>query len=198
MSKAWENSSRDSLLPMSEPLTADLTLVSGEGLRLRRLTEVDAPDLARISADDEVRRWSDPRALTFEQAVEVIDNAKPAWKPSGQSWLLAITGETDDTLRGTIGLDFETPDRATVGYRILPEWRGQGVATAALKLVSAWAFETVLELVRLEAWIVPGNDASVVVAERAGYTRESIARSRCRFGDEHVDVIVYAFVRDDL
>ena len=180
---------------MSEQITADLTLISGEGLRLRRLTEDDAPALVRISEDGEVRRWSDPRALTQEQAVGMIQKAKPAWAPSGHPSLLAIIGETDDTLRGTIGLDFGTPDRATVGYRVLPEWRGQGVATAALKLISKWAFEAAPELARLEAWIVPGNDASVVVAERAGYTRESIARSRCRFGDDHVDVIVYAFVR---
>lgn len=183
---------------MLESPHPDLTLVSAEGLRLRKLAQDDVPDLLRIGADDEVRRWSDPRVLTQEQAVAIVEKANTAWKLSGRSWLLAISGETDDTLRGTIGLEFETPKRAIVGYRVLPEWRGQGVATAALKLASEWAFEMAPELVRLEAWIVPGNDASVVVAERAGYTRESVARSRCRFGDDHVDVIVYSLVRDDL
>lgn len=41
------------------------------------------------------------------------------------------------------------------------------------------------------------GDASVVVAERAGFQREGVARSRYPFGDEFVDVLVDSLARGD-
>ena len=66
-----------------------------------------------------------------------------------------------------------------------------------MTLLSSWAFDVAPELVRLELWIVVGNDASVVVAERAGFQREGVFRSRLPFGSEVRDVIVYSRIRGD-
>lgn len=182
---------------MSELLTPDLTLKTGEELRLRRLTESDASDLVRIRANDEFIRWADPVAITYEKAVEVIERANAPWETT-LALLLAMTARDDDTPLGTIGLAFDARTRARVGYDVAPDCRGQGFATASLRLVSRWAFNSWPGLDRLEALIVPGNDASVLVAERAGFQREDIARSRLPFGDEFRDVIVYSLIRGDL
>jgi RimJ/RimL family protein N-acetyltransferase len=50
------------------------------------------------------------------------------------------------------------------------------VGTAALRLLTEWGF-TERGLVRLELMISVGNEASKIVAERAGYVREGVLRS---------------------
>lgn len=65
---------------------------------------------------------------------------------------------------------------AEVGYITAPQARGQGVGVRALKLISRWALE-VLEMKRLELRISTDNEASMKVAERAGYQHEGIMRS---------------------
>jgi RimJ/RimL family protein N-acetyltransferase len=58
---------------------------------------------------------------------------------------------------------------------VLPEARGRGAATAALRLLSEWAFAS--GLVRLELLISVENPASKRVAERCGYAFEGVLRS---------------------
>jgi RimJ/RimL family protein N-acetyltransferase len=65
---------------------------------------------------------------------------------------------------------------AELGYVVLAEERGRGVATEALRLLTAWGFAE-LEAERLELMIAVRNDASKRVAERCGYVREGVLRS---------------------
>jgi RimJ/RimL family protein N-acetyltransferase len=63
-----------------------------------------------------------------------------------------------------------------LGYMVAPAARGRGVATTALRLLTEWGFSE-RGLLRLELMISVSNDASKVVAERAGYVREGVLRS---------------------
>jgi RimJ/RimL family protein N-acetyltransferase len=63
-----------------------------------------------------------------------------------------------------------------LGYVVAPDARGRGVATAALRLLTEWAF-TALDVLRIELLISAENGASRRVAERCGYTREGLLRS---------------------
>ena len=65
---------------------------------------------------------------------------------------------------------------AELGYSVAPAARGRGVATEALRQLTAWAFAE-LGLVRLELLISTVNGASKRVAERCGYVREGVLRS---------------------
>lgn len=65
---------------------------------------------------------------------------------------------------------------AELGYVVAPEARGRGVATEALRRLTAWAFEE-LEMIRLELLISVDNAASKKVADRCGYVREGVLRS---------------------
>lgn len=67
-------------------------------------------------------------------------------------------------------------ETAELGYVVVPEARGRGVATEALRLLTEFAFAE-LELVRLELLIAVHNEGSKVVAQRAGYVREGVLRS---------------------
>jgi [ribosomal protein S5]-alanine N-acetyltransferase len=98
---------------------------------------------------------------------------------------------------GTINLSFYGPQRASIGFGLVADARGQGIAAAALRLLSDWAFATFGDLARLELWILPGNERSLRVAERAGFQREGVLRARHQFGHELRDVVSYSRLPND-
>lgn len=70
----------------------------------------------------------------------------------------------DGSFVGHIFLELLPDEIGLVAYWLLPDGRGRGCATRALKLVSAWAFGS-LGLARLELWVMPANKRSRAVAE---------------------------------
>jgi RimJ/RimL family protein N-acetyltransferase len=64
-------------------------------------------------------------------------------------------------------------------------------------MVARWAFQS-LELERIEIVAARGNVRSQRVAERAGATREGIARKRLRVHTVQHDAVVFSLVRADL
>ena len=83
------------------------------------------------------------------------------------------------------------------GLWLAPEARGRGVGTRSLRLASDWTFATTAAI-RLDAFIMVGNEASNRMVERAGFQREGVARA----WDIHhdgvpVDCTVYSRIRGD-
>jgi RimJ/RimL family protein N-acetyltransferase len=65
---------------------------------------------------------------------------------------------------------------AELGYVVAPAARGRGVASEALRQLSAWAVAE-LGIFRLELLISVDNAASKRVAEKCGYICEGVLRS---------------------
>ncbi|KAI2602803.1 acyl-CoA N-acyltransferase [Hypoxylon sp. NC1633] len=85
-----------------------------------------------------------------------------------------------------------------VGYWVGTEHWGKGIATSALRAFSIWALKAFPELLRLEAGVFGGNNASMKVLERAGYTKEGVRRKAiCKKG-EVMDQVVFGLIREDL
>lgn len=63
-----------------------------------------------------------------------------------------------------------------LGYVVAPAWRGRGIATQALGLLTSWSFE-VAGALRSELFISAANEGSKIVAARSGYVREGVLRS---------------------
>lgn len=109
--------------------------------------------------------------------------------------------EVDGRIAGGIGYvlhqDVERIG-AEVGYWLGHEFWGRGIATTALKLLTAHAFAARPELRRL--WAVPysANAASARVLEKTGYVREGVLRqSVIKDGQVH-DQCMYAILREEL
>jgi hypothetical protein len=69
-------------------------------------------------------------------------------------------------------------------------------ATRAVRLVCAWGFAA-LGLERIELQAAVENPASQRVAERAGFTREAVLRSRwATFGGERHDMVCFGLLAD--
>jgi len=176
-------------------LSPGVDLVHDE-LRLRPLVQADAADVARLRRDEETIRWAHPDGCTVEDARRAIKAAEDA-RRNGEGISLAVVSRDSGALIGTVAVTFYGPRRAGIGYDVAREERGRGVATRALTAVSRWAFETFADLVRLELWILPGNDPSIRVAERVGFKREGVFRSRLEFGGELRDVVVFSLLRGE-
>jgi RimJ/RimL family protein N-acetyltransferase len=84
-----------------------------------------------------------------------------------------------------------------MGYWLLPEGRGRGLATRALRLLSTRLLtETACE--RCELWVDAENVASRRVAERAGYRFEGLLRSYAVVRDRRADAAFYSFLPVDM
>ncbi|MEO6444450.1 MAG: GNAT family N-acetyltransferase [Gemmatimonadaceae bacterium] len=85
---------------------------------------------------------------------------------------------------------------ASIGYWLGVEWRGQGIASEALRALSAWAFEF-FGLQRIHANVFTSNVLSARVLERSGFTLESTARSIAIKDESVTDEWVYVKLRGE-
>ncbi|GAA0919569.1 GNAT family N-acetyltransferase [Nonomuraea longicatena] len=91
---------------------------------------------------------------------------------SGQRVEVAVTDATSGAFAGHLQLRQVAPvtAQATLGYSLVPGFRGRGFISRALALVVDWAFSAT-RLRRITAGTDVANAASQRVLERAGFTR---------------------------
>jgi RimJ/RimL family protein N-acetyltransferase len=135
-------------LPFFEPLLAD-----GDTLRFTRIPEPIPPGFAE--------RW-----LARYEAGR-LDGTREAF--------VAVEGEEPLALALAPEIDRDAGE-AELGYMTWPHARGRGVASGALRLLTDWAFSE--GIVRAYLLIARSNEGSKRVAERAGYQREGVMRSK--------------------
>jgi len=83
-----------------------------------------------------------------------------------------------------------------IGIDLVPDGRGQGLGTEAQRLLADWLFETT-PANRVEASTDVDNLAEARSLEKAGFTRESVARgAQFRAGAYH-DLVLFARLRSD-
>ena len=82
------------------------------------------------------------------------------------------------------------------GIDLIPEARGQGHGSEAQRLLADWLFEHT-EANRVEASTDVENIAEQRSLEKAGYTREGVARGAQFRAGRYRDLITYARLRTD-
>lgn len=166
-------------------------------LRLRAFTEADADRVVEACADPRTRHWlvSLPRPYKRSDALGYIEfTREQAARQSGFVWCIA--DPDDDRCLGSISLDGfgGYSRRAEIGYWAHPEARGDGVVTAAVRLVTAYAEDRDLVdslLIRCAS----ENAASRHVAEAAGYTTVGVLPASEPVGEgkgEPMDLVLYS------
>jgi RimJ/RimL family protein N-acetyltransferase len=163
-----------------------------DALRLRVPEQRDLRAIERGLRDPKVVEAFGATNLTARQLLELN---RSRWA-SGEAATFAICDSADSCL-GHVFVNLGASRRATVGYWLLPEARGKGLATRALRLVSRWAL-TDLNVERLglltEEWNVPSQR----VAERAGFHREGVLRSWGEIDERRVDYVSFSLLPTDL
>jgi ribosomal-protein-alanine N-acetyltransferase len=79
----------------------------------------------------------------------------------------------------------------------LPEARGKGLATRAVRLISSWALHD-LGLTRVGLLTEPSNLVSQRVAERAGFQREGILRAYAEIDGRRIDYVSFSLLASDI
>ena len=159
-----------------------------KGIRLEQLGESHEAALAPVVEDPDVQRFTRipvPVPRDFARAwIDAYDRGRREGTREG----FAILDDGGTFLGLALAVRIER-DAAEVelGNLVAPAARSRGIATEALRLLTAWAFEE-LAAERIELIISIDNPASRRVAERCGYVLEGVLRS----------VYVKPGVRDDV
>ncbi len=101
---------------------------------------------------------------------------------------------------GAIGLKLhEEGSRrsAEIGYWLGQPFWGKGIATRAVRTLTAWAFQN-FDLERIFAYVFEWNHPSARVLLKAGFVREGRLRSRPTKYGKPVDHFRFAILREDL
>lgn len=148
----------------------------------------------------EVSKWAPwcPPNYSMSHCEPWLESRAAAWS-EGKEFDFVILDVVDGAFLGGCALNDinRTHNFANLGYWIRTSRTGQGIATAATRLVAKFAFET-LGFTRLEIVAAVGNEASQRVAEKAGAMREGIERNRHVVRDKIYDAVMFSLVPDDL
>ena len=180
-------------MPAVPPLVVPPELAD-DLVRLRPFVAADAPAVYQACRDPSIRRFTTFPEPRDEREVEAWIEAHPSLRLLGESLDLAIVPIGEQTAVGAVGLGhLEYADRrGEIGYWLAPDARGRGLATAAVRLLSAWALSPPLELLRLGLHADVENSASRRTAERAGYAYEGVLRSYLYAKGRRWDVAAYS------
>jgi RimJ/RimL family protein N-acetyltransferase len=151
------------------------------------LRAVELQDLPAIEAgihDPDVIRWIGPPQGS---AQEVLVQNEERWAHGSPT--LSICG-LDGRCVGKVWMHIPENDPSTgfVGYWLLPVGRGRGLATSAVRLLSAWAMRE-LGVTNVRLTTAPDNERSHRVAERSGFRRITSAADGSLDGPGSGDVV---------
>jgi [ribosomal protein S5]-alanine N-acetyltransferase len=160
---------------------------------IRPWTETDADSLQRHANNRHVSihlRDRFPFPYEMEQARTFLGWI--AMQRSPTVWAIEVNGEAV----GGIGIELHTDVErvsAEIGYWLGEAMWGRGIATEALKAVTAEAFKR-FDITRLYALPFADHAASVRVLEKAGYVREGhLRRSAIKDGKVRDQLLFAAY-----
>jgi RimJ/RimL family protein N-acetyltransferase len=162
---------------------------------VREWRAADAPELPRQAGDRRVwinMRDAFPHPYGLADAERFIAMAMAKSPPT--FFAVEVSGRVAGGIGYTLHGDVERI-AAEVAYWLGHEFRGRGIATAALRALSGHAFRSQPELRRL--WAVPfaSNPASARVLEKAGYRCEGTLRESVLKDGAVLDQWMYALLR---
>jgi RimJ/RimL family protein N-acetyltransferase len=171
-------------------------LVEGD-FRLRPWTMADVEALVRVGDDHDI--WLNLRDRF----------PHPFTTPAAQLWLTDQAAESDPPMsfagewRGQLvgGVRLKRREDAHAVCADLTFWLGrefwgQGIALAAVRLVTSYAFEG-LGLERVQAFVYDWNPTAARVLESAGFQLEGRLRNYVKKDDRLGDALLYARLRGD-
>jgi ribosomal-protein-alanine N-acetyltransferase len=163
---------------------------------IRSWRRSDEPSLVRHADDREVwinlrDRFPHPYTAADARAwLGFVDEKTPE-----TDFAIAVAGQAVGGIG--IGLRDDVARRsAEIGYWLGPALWGRGLATAAVRALTDWAFAH-FDLCRIDAAVFGWNPASARVLEKAGYVLEGRLRRSVTKAGRTIDQLLYARVREE-
>ncbi|PSP55358.1 GNAT family N-acetyltransferase [Halobacteriales archaeon QS_1_67_19] len=168
--------------------------LSGDRVELRVTEREDVEFLQRARSDPDLRTpltFTEPR--TREQVESFYETTIAA--DNGDANFLICRAGDDDPI-GEANLFRVENDHAEIAYWLVPEARGEGLATEAASLLVEYAFRT-RGLRRVWGKVVDFNHDSKTVLERLGFVEEGRLRDHEFLGGAARDVVLYELLREE-
>jgi RimJ/RimL family protein N-acetyltransferase len=179
-------------------LSPALPTLAGGTVRLRAMTDADAPEVFAIFSSPQVTRyWSSGPMYEQAQAEALIAEINDCAR-RGVLLQWGVTTLDRDDVVGTCTLAHLDlgQGRAEVGFALHPAHWGRGVMRTALHTLVGHAFGT-LGLRRLEADVDPRNLRSLHALETLGFRREGLLRERWLVEGEIQDSVLLGLLRSE-
>lgn len=154
-------------------------LIETERLLMRKFELADAPAVLEFSSHPEVTRYTGDAGVvqSLEDAEKVI---REIWLAEYEQYgyaRYALVHKADNKVIGFCGLKYEPelkgPD---LGYRMLPEYWGQGLGTEAVQAALHYGVHT-LGLKHIQAMAMLDNAASNRVLTKLGFVLSGVIES---------------------
>ena len=163
---------------------------------LRRARPDDLDFLLDLFSDEDVRPFL-AAGKRFDRETVSEELAQQDEDPDAHGRFIV---EVDGEPAGTLAFDrrnLRSRVASLGGLAIHPRFRGRRLADDAARLFQRHLiFE--LDYHRLEMVVYGFNERAQRHAERAGWIKEGVKRKAYRHGDEWVDGVMYAVIREDL
>ncbi|KAF8192768.1 acyl-CoA N-acyltransferase [Mycena galopus ATCC 62051] len=199
MASASQHNEQTGTQTQSEsPIPIPIPILTLSRSIIRPYHMLDAPSSAREANDPRIAQWMRnqfPSPYTLSDAESWINICLESLPPRN----FAIT-RPDGTYVGAIGLKVFTDIEShtmEIGYWLGEAHWGAGIMTEAVVAFSKWAFETIPELLRLEAGVFGGNEGSMAVLRKAGYTFEGRKRNAVFKNGKVLDMHMFALLREE-
>lgn len=167
-------------------------------LRLVPVTVSNAGELWSLLQLPDLRAFQDLPNVGAATFAEMVGKRPKTLHPGASGrfeWLVYMSRVRKPI--GWVSLRIAGNDASAgeVGYSIVRDFRGRGVATEAVRLLVGEAFERA-GLSRLNAYCVPENAASRRVLENAGFFCDGTMPHGATVSGHPVDVLIHRFERD--
>ncbi len=167
-------------------------------LILRQMKRSDAPDMYEYAQKEEVTKfllWSPHESLSYtEQYLNYIQSRYR----DGDFYDWAIILKSENKMIGTCG--FTTIDTENncgeIGYVINPLYAGNGYACEAVSRILDFGFNEI-DLHRIEAKYIVGNEASRRVMEKCNMKFEGVAKGSMKIKGDYRDIGKCAILKSE-
>lgn len=168
-------------------------------LILREINENDVDGIFKVFSNPEVAKydWFSP-IESKDDAIKFIKRYKEEFE-AGEEITWGIELRDTKELIGICCLgNFDNgARRAEIGYDLAHDKWNKGYATEAVEATVKFGLSQ-MNLNRIEAFITPGNDASVKVLEKLNFTKEGIVRERDLIKGKLEDGIIMSIIQKDM
>ena len=178
--------------------TQPFPALATERLELRAINAGDASFYHELLLLAEVTRFSDlPDAASPARATRIVTRMSKLF-PSGKGCGWIIQERSNGARVGAVRINHidKRWRWGDIGYESHPEFWGRGFMTEAVRAVVACGHNH-FRLNRMEAWTLPGNDASDRVLVKAGFVYEGTLRQKAWFKGAYHDFRMFGRIERD-
>jgi ribosomal-protein-alanine N-acetyltransferase len=171
--------------------------ISTGRLHLVPVTPANADQLWSVLQKPDLRDYQDLPEVDLAQFRRTVAARPRQLRPGAWGrfeWLLFLDGIAEPVGWASLRISERSTSSGEVGYSVVREYRGRGIATEALRAVVREAFQS-LALRRVRAYCVPDNVASRSVLRHAGFEEDATLPHGATVHGRPVDVVGYVLNR---